>query len=182
MDCREFKKKHLGFIDDTLSAVDTVAMQRHVEVCCRCERHDTRIRRGLLLARNLPLIQPSADFMDRLNARLLEIGPIDRYGASTRPYRGFSVAAFSAVAASIMAVLLFAGAMLWDDPRNSDLRLPPVVASVPESEPAPEPVSSPVYVASFMTGMPVWPAVMHAGEASLHMVNVEFRQSAQIRE
>jgi anti-sigma factor RsiW len=83
MDCREFGKKHLAFVDDTLSAVDTAAMRRHLHVCSRCARHDTRIRRGLLLARNLPMIQPSADFMERLNARLRELGPIDRYAVAT---------------------------------------------------------------------------------------------------
>lgn len=181
MDCREFGKKHLAFVDDTLSAVDTAAMRRHLHVCARCARHDTRIRRGLLLARNLPIVEPSADFMERLNARLREIGPIDRYAAATPFYRGFSAAAFSAVAASIMAAALLAGAVLRDDSRDAELRLPPVVASMPEPEPAPAPVASPVYVASFMTGMPVWPAVMHARQASLHMANVEFRQAVDSR-
>jgi anti-sigma factor RsiW len=182
MDCREFGKKHLAFVDDTLSAIDTAAMRRHIQVCSRCARHDTRIRRGLLLARNLPVIQPSADFMERLNVRLREIGPIDRYAVATSSYRGFSAAAFSAIAASIMAVTLLAGVLLRGGSSDTELRLPPVVASVPEPEPASAPVSSPVYVASFMTGMPVWPAVMHAREASLHMANVEFRQAMDTRE
>src|SRR5918999_1747094 len=182
MDCREFGKGHLAFVDDTLSAVDTAAMRRHLHVCSRCARHDTRVRRGLLLARNLPTVQPSADFMERLNARLREIGPIDRYAPATPAYPGFSAAIFSAVAASVMAVPLLAGVLFRDGAGDAELRLPPVVASVPEPEPASAPVASPVYVASFMTGMPVWPAVMHAGEASLHMVNVEFRQASLTRE
>jgi hypothetical protein len=180
MDCREFGKKHLAFVDDTLSAIDTAAMRRHLQVCSRCARHDTRIRRGLLLARNLPVIQPSADFMERLNVRLREIGPIDRYAVAPSPYRGFSAAAFSAIAASIMAVTLLASVVLRGGSRDTEVRLPPVVASMPEPEPAP--VSSPVYVASFMTGMPVWPAVMHAREASLHMANVELRPAVDTRE
>lgn len=179
MDCREFGKKHLAFVDDTLSAVDTAAMRRHLHVCSRCARRDTRIRRGLLLAHNLPIVQPSADFMERLNARLREIGPIDRYAVTAPSYRVFSATTFSAIAASIMAVTLLASALLRNDSRDSELRLPPVVASVPE--PASTPVASPVYVASFMTGIPVWPAVMHAGEASLHMANVEFRQAVDNR-
>jgi anti-sigma factor RsiW len=182
MDCREFGKKHLAFVDDTLSAVDTAGMRRHLEICSRCARHDTRIRRGLLLARNLPIVQPSADFMERLNARLREVGPIDRYAVAMPSYRGFSGAVFSAIAASIMTVALLAGALLRHDSRSTELRLPPVVASLPEPEPASAPIASPVYVASFMTGMPVWPAVMHAGEASLHMANVEFRQVVDTRE
>ena len=189
MDCREFGKKHLAFVDDTLSAVDTAAMRRHLHVCAPCARLDTRIRRGLLLARNLPVIQPSADFMERLNVRLREVGPIDRFSATPSyrlsyrvAYRGFSVGMFSAIAAGIMAVTLLASALLGGDTRDEDLRLPPVVASVPEPEPQEAPVASPVYVASFMSGMPVWPAVMHAGEASLHMANVELRQASLGRE
>jgi hypothetical protein len=181
MDCREFGKKHLAFVDDTLSAVDTAAMRRHVHVCARCARQDTRIRRGLLLARNLPMVQPSADFMERLNARLRDVGPIDRYAVAKSSFRVFSPVGFSAIAASIMAVTLLAGALLRSDSGNVELRLPPVVATVPELGPTPAPVASPVYVASFMTGLPVWPAVMHAGEASLHMANVEFRQAAFTR-
>jgi anti-sigma factor RsiW len=181
MDCREFGKKHLAFVDDTLSAVDTAAMQCHLHVCSRCARHDTRIRRGLLLARNLPIVQPSADFMERLNARLREVGPVDRYVVAAPSHRVFSATTFSAIAASIMTVTLLASALLRSDSRDSELRLPPVVASLPEPEPVSAPVASPVYVASFMTGMPVWPAVMHAGEASLHMANVEFRQAVDNR-
>ena len=181
MDCREFGKKHLAFVDDTLSAVDTAAMRQHLHVCSRCARHDTRIRRGLLLARNLPIVQPSADFMVRLNARLREIGPVDRNTVARPAYRGLSATTFSAIAASVMAVTLLASALLRSDLDDAELRLPPVVASVPEPEPASAPVASPVYVASFMSGMPVWPAVMHAGEASLHMANVEFRQVANTR-
>ena len=177
MDCREFGKKHLAFVDDTLSAVDTAAVRRHLQVCARCAQLDTRIRRGLLLARNLPVIQPSPDFVERLNARLREVGPIDRYAVTAPAYRGFSAAMFSALAAGVMAATLLASALLGGDTRDEELRLPPVVASVPEPEPAPAQVATPVYVASFMTGMPVWPAVMHAGETSLHMANVEFRQT-----
>ena len=182
MDCREFRKKHLAFVDDTLSAVDTAAMRRHAHDCPHCARQDTRIRRGLLLARNLPVVQPSPDFMERLNRRLREIGPIDRYTVAAPSYRMFSVGTFSAIAASIMTVALLAGALLGGDAPDEELRLPPVVASIPEPEPAPAAVANPVYVASFMTGMPVWPAVMHAGEASLHMANVEFRQAVDTRE
>jgi len=180
MDCREFGKKHLAFVDDTLSAVDTAAMRRHLQVCTCCARLDTRIRRGLLLARNLPVVQPSPDFLERLNARLREVGPIDRYPAAP-VYRALSVGTFSAVAAAVITVALLASALLGGDPRDEVLRLPPVVASMPEPEPAPVQVASPVYVASFMTGMPVWPAVMHAGEASLHMANVELQQAGLTR-
>lgn len=182
MDCREFGTKHLAFVDDTLSAVDTAVMRHHLHICSHCARRDTSIRRGLLLARNLPIVQPSADFMERLNARLRDIGPIDRHAVATPSSRIFSAASFSVIAASIMTVTVLAGAFLTGNASSDEeLTLPPVVASVPEPDAAPAPVATPVYVASFMTGMPVWPAVMHAGEASLHMANVEFRQAGLTR-
>jgi hypothetical protein len=87
---------------------------------------------------------------------------------------------FSAVAAAIMTVTLLASALLGGESRDEPLRLPPVVASAPEPESAPAQVASPVYVASFMTGMPVWPAVMLAGETSLHRATVEFQQAGLI--
>ena len=181
MDCREFGKKHLAFVDDTLSAVDTAAMWRHLHVCSRCARHDTRIRRGLLLARNLPIVQPSADFMERLNARLRDVGPIDRYAGTTSSSRIFSPVGFSMIAASIMAVTVLAGMLLRADSQAEELTLPPVVATLPEPDSTPAPVATPVYVASFVSGMPMWPAVMHAGEASLHMAKVEFSQTGLTR-
>src|SRR5919199_7013409 len=113
MDCREFGKKPLPFVDDTLSAGDPAAMRRHLQVCSCCARLDTRIRRGLLLARNLPGVQPSADFTERLNMRLRELGPVDRFAAAPGAYRGFSVGAFSVIAASIMTVALLAGTLLY---------------------------------------------------------------------
>jgi hypothetical protein len=181
MDCREFGKKHLGFVDDTLSAVDTAAMHRHLQVCSHCARHDTRIRRGLMLARNLPIVQPSADFMERLNARLRDVGPIDRYAVTTSASRVFSPVGFSVIAASVMAVTVLAGTLLRGSGGSEELTLPPVVATLPEADSTPAPVATPVYVASFVSGMPVWPAVMHAGEASLHMAKFEFSQAGLTR-
>src|SRR5215213_5896341 len=66
MKCREFKSNHVGFIDDLLSAADMSEMRRHLVACPKCATLDTRIRRSLLVVRNLPRIEPSADFFARL--------------------------------------------------------------------------------------------------------------------
>ena len=47
-------------------------MYGHLDECERCATFDMAIRRGLLVARNLPSIQPSADFSAKLRARLRE--------------------------------------------------------------------------------------------------------------
>src|SRR5947207_1725000 len=70
MNCREFKAKHVGFIDDVLSAADMADMRQHLRACVPCGTLDVRIRRSLLVVRNLPQIEPSADFYLRLSERL----------------------------------------------------------------------------------------------------------------
>src|SRR6476646_562830 len=72
MNCREFRSKHAAYVDDTLSGVDIDAMALHRQLCERCSQLDTRVRRALLVARNLPTIEPSAAFSERLQARLAE--------------------------------------------------------------------------------------------------------------
>jgi len=70
MDCRTFRKKHVAFVDGVMNARAEAVMFEHVEACARCARLDVVVRRGLLVARNLPQIRPSQDFMVRLDARL----------------------------------------------------------------------------------------------------------------
>ena len=99
MDCREFRSKHVAFVDDLLPAVEMDAMQQHVTICSRCSRHNTAIRRSLMLVRSLPSIEPSPDFIARLNARLEEMGPVSRVDlVAPRPYLP-SLSAFAALAA-----------------------------------------------------------------------------------
>jgi hypothetical protein len=45
-------------------------MQRHLLECEQCAAHDAKIRRALLLFRNLPAVEPSSDFYSRLHARI----------------------------------------------------------------------------------------------------------------
>jgi hypothetical protein len=73
MDCSAFHRHHVAYVDDTLPRDLLVAAARHAAECPACARHDTAVRRALLLARNActgaPL-QCSPDFAARLEARL----------------------------------------------------------------------------------------------------------------
>ncbi len=73
MDCTEFRRHHLAYVDDTLPGDVLVAAERHRVECAACGAQDTLVRRSLLLARNLPTIEPSADFAARLEARLCAV-------------------------------------------------------------------------------------------------------------
>jgi len=181
MDCREFRNKHVAFVDDLLSAIEMDAMRRHVTGCSRCARQDTAIRRSLLLIRNLPSIQPSRDFQRRLNARLAELGPASRLGI-VAPHRTMpTIGGFVALAAGMAAVAYmtirtatyFSPAPIPISPAvASAIRVPLVV------QPAPVvPVPDAAFVASVPTGMPVWPAMLMVGDAPLRFANAEFSET-----
>ena len=175
MDCRAFRENHVGFVDDVLPAIDMEAMHRHVQSCGRCARHDLAVRRGLLIVRNLPPIEPSADFMSKLSERIAELESTGGMSEPAEAYR-LTTGAFAALAAGLT---LFAYAALEATNRfgaPATMTLPPVVATAPAA-PAP-PLSAPAYMAAISTGMALWPAVLMADEAPRQMADVELQQAA----
>ena len=174
MNCREFRSKHAAFVDDTLSGVDIDTMVLHRQLCDRCSQLDTRVRRALLVARNLPTIQPSADFSQRLQARLEEernSGELLRYTRDPMAPHGRWMPA-GRYAAFVTGLLLIAGAagvITATSARDDVIHLAPVVASVPESEVSP--ITTPTMVASVSAGMPMWPAVFVAQQAPWHFAS-----------
>jgi hypothetical protein len=177
MNCREFRRKHDAYVDDTLSGVDIEAMGRHLRLCERCAAHDTRIRRSLLLAHNLPAIQPSAAFVERLQLRLaheraLKASRHDSgamLGVMTRHGSPFSSGTFVALAAGIAMAAGVTATVLLSTERDRTIRLAPVVATLPEPEPSP--LATPAMVASMPAGMPIWPAVLVAQQTPWHLAS-----------
>jgi len=175
MDCREFREKHVGYVDDTLSAVEMEAMHRHVRSCYRCSRQDTAVRRGLLLVHNLPQIEPSSDFMAKLSDRIAELEAAGHDIDEASPYQ-LTSGAFAALAAGLTLfgyVALEASNHFGTPPT---LTLPPVVATAP-AKPAPT-FRSGAYMAGISTGMPVWPAVLMVDEAPRRLADVELQQAS----
>lgn len=166
MDCREFRDKHSLYVDLRCSLVEENKMRGHVRGCPKCSRHDTVIRRSLLLVRNLPTIEPSPDFRARLDARLRTITPFS--APASRSMRS-SLGAFTALAAGVAFVTYLASEVLRRG--SDDMVLTPVVAARQEQEPSP--VSTAAYVATVPTGMSVWPAIMVASQAPIHFVAAE---------
>jgi hypothetical protein len=149
-------------------------MRRHLLCCQRCSRHDTVIRRSLLVVRNLPTIEPSADFVARLNARLQEIGPPGQLDPVAPRPTFFSLGAIAALAAGIMAVGYVALETTRYFTPSGELRVQDaVVAVAPDTTAAPMP--SAAFVASVPTGMTIWPAVLMVGNAQAHFASMEFR-------
>lgn len=173
MHCREFKEKHVGFVDDTLAGVELVEMRRHLDGCPSCAELDTKIKRALLLVRNLPPVDVSPDFLDRLNARLSECREID---GPTRAIRKRIAAAMTLAAAAMIGYIAIT---LDRVERSSDLIMAPVIASVPESEMAP--IASPPLIASVPAGLAIWPAALFAEEAPVRFAHARFASAATAR-
>lgn len=183
MDCREFRNKHVAFVDDLLPAFEMDAMRRHLLACSNCARQDTKIRRSLLIVRNLPPIEPSAEFITKLNARLAELGPESRTDVVSPWSPLNSFASFAALAAGIAAVAYLAVETNNYFAQPSDLRLgtaSTVAVAAPPAESQAEqampvhviPMNSAALVATVPTGIPVWPTVLMAGQSPLHFANL----------
>jgi hypothetical protein len=175
MNCREFRRKHDAYVDDTLSGVDLEAMGRHLRFCDACAQLDTRIRRSLLIARNLPTIEPSAAFTERLQLRLAQERAMQssrRFADDAVTTRHHGLLSVSTYVALVAGVALAAGLMMSVTSFGSDdqaIRLAPVVASMPEPEPSP--LATPTMVAAMPAGMPMWSAVYVAQQAPWHLAS-----------
>ena len=175
MNCREFRRKHDAYIDDTLSGVEHEAMGRHRQSCTRCARLDTRVRRSLLLARNLPTVELSRGFDERLRLRLMQERALLANGRAAhasspldmRGWRPMPTSTYAAIAAGLLAVAGLATTLGVIGARQpSTIRLAPVVATLPAPEPST--LATPAMVASMPAGMPVWPALFVAQQAPWH--------------
>jgi putative zinc finger protein len=178
MDCRNFRKQHLAFLDDTLPGIETAAMHKHVQSCSACARQDAMIRRSLLLVRNLPTAQCSEGFSERLKARLAGETVGQNALDSERPFRGPSTSTFIGVACAVLAIGAISIAIADGSPSfgPADPRLPSVVVAPGEPSRIVDTIlTAPAYVASMSTGIPMWPALLLAEEGSLRFASVELK-------
>lgn len=188
MDCKQFRKHHLAYLDDTLPGEVMAAAQHHVMVCDGCAAHDTLVRRSLMVARSMPTLEPSEAFQQKLRARLAacreecaiertveravdrrgQVGAPDGFDARTSAR---STRAMVAVAAS--AVL---GLLAYQSLRQAsapELSMQPVIASRPAPV-SPAPYITPQLMQVMSTGNPVWPATMLVDDAPMQAMNAGF--------
>ena len=179
MTCREFRRKHGDFIDDTLSGVDLEGMVRHSRLCEHCSQLDTRVRRALLVARNIPAIEPSAAFAGRLQARLLAERmsrdlPQSRRIEFLPPRRSLSPITYVAIAGAMMTVAGLAGVATATLARDDTPRLSPVVATRVETvqnENVPRVPVPPASIVAAPTDASLWPAAFVDDQAPWHFAS-----------
>jgi anti-sigma factor RsiW len=165
MKCREFKSNHVGFVDDLLSAADMSEMRRHLHSCPSCATLDTRIRRSLLVVRNLPPIEPSADFFFRLTEALKQAPPPEAQR------RIPTVAAVTALTAALAAAVYFTMALTGALHRSAPIR--PASATTASAVPRTLQMNEATIGAAVPAGVPMWPAMFMVGELPTHLANAE---------
>lgn len=194
MDCREFRKLHFAYLDDTLPGDTMSAAQRHVMACDGCAAHDTMVRRSLMLVRNMSVIEPSADFRKKMQARLDETRAETQRERSMMLERELSApkrvsvkqpVVMSAVAASVLMM----GAYVWrqstpaEQPASKIAVQPAPVVATPATDTTLQPIHlTPEMVQAMSTGNPMWPATLMIDDAPAQLVNSEFTQVKALRD
>ena len=70
MDCCEFREKYSEFADGLLDDEAELRARRHLGMCAACRRFDAAFHTGVSALRNLPSVDVSRSFSDRLRGRL----------------------------------------------------------------------------------------------------------------
>jgi hypothetical protein len=137
MDCREFCDQHVAFVDDTLAGIELVRMQ------------------------------PSADFSQRLEARLRNCEYDHLFVTTQRNLRR------GAIAATVASVLMlgYIGSTLFHSDAPRDLVMAPVVATIPEPDLTPFTTSTPAIVTSVSAGLTIWPAALFAEQVPVRFAH-----------
>ena len=167
-------------MDDTLPGIDTAAMSEHLRVCAGCARQDASVRRSLFLVRNLPRIEPSDGFSERLRNRLAREAASASYPETV--FRGPSARTFAGLASAVFVAGLLSVAALGNPqhPVNEVPRLPTVVVQDQPEAPVLDDsgLAAPAFVASLSTGMPVWPTLLLAEQGSLRFATAEVKPAS----
>lgn len=188
MDCREFRNEHLAYLDDTLPGNVMSEAQQHLMGCDACAAHDRLVRRSLMLVRNLPELEPSAAFGERLQARLaacktapasFELEEDEAFLSPAAPrarWRRRELWLSVAAGVAIVSTASFGGA----NGQVVEPELPPVFAAAPLPPPPLVPEFSPAMLQAMSTGNPMWSMVQLLDEMPAHALatGAGFEQTA----
>jgi anti-sigma factor RsiW len=185
MDCRNFRKQHLAYVDDTLSGDETSLAKSHLHDCDPCREHDTLVRRSLMMARSLPPIEPSTEFQEKLRASLEacreeRAKKLARAAARPAARKGPNPPHTLAALAAGMVI----GALAWSGLTSSfgkpaTVAMQPVIATQPDS--ASHPYITPALMQAMSTGNPVWPAAVLIEDVPTYFVTADFHLAGAAR-
>lgn len=122
---REYSEYRDGLVDPTRRAV----LEAHLSVCASCARYDRVISTGVGQLRSLPPVEPSSDFLPRLQHRIYHIQ--DEASWWARPDTSGTSVGFVLLLALLIGVAAWIPAIGRPVPV---VELPPVAAVAPPQE------------------------------------------------
>jgi hypothetical protein len=72
IDCQTYLERYSAYLDHDVSLAEREEMEAHADLCESCAHYDRVVRRGTDVLRDLPEIEVSDDFGDRLRWRLYQ--------------------------------------------------------------------------------------------------------------
>src|SRR5260370_8421945 len=104
MSCGRMENKIMGFVDGRLKEGERLEMEKHLALCAACQLRVNEFRSVHALLDELPMIEPSAAFDLRVNARVAAEPAKQSWWAWLPPSPKVAVAAF---------ILLLATVWIW---------------------------------------------------------------------
>lgn len=126
MTCHDYLSRHSEFVDGLMDAGTAARWRAHEEACNSCARYHRVVIRSLALLVDLPVVEPSDDFSERLQHRVLHLQ--DEMARHDR-FAGSGALASLAIAAALAFVAW--GPMLLAGAASARAGSARVVASVP---------------------------------------------------
>lgn len=125
LDCSHFLDDYSSFRDGLLPEESEREFEAHLFECASCARYDEVVREGSRLLCRLPAVEPSDDFLPRLEHRILQVEAERSLTARATGTSGMLVMAMS----SLLAIAAW-GPLARSEP--AVIELPPVAARAPE--------------------------------------------------
>ncbi|MEP6834667.1 MAG: hypothetical protein ABJB74_14825 [Gemmatimonas sp.] len=153
------------------------------------------VRRSLMLVRNMQVIEPSADFRQRMQARLAETRAEtqrERFAFAEREANGTTRSVrqpivLSAVAAGVMIMGSLAYRQVSAPEPTMARAQPTAMVIKPVEPPSVDTMLQPIYltpgmVQALATGNPMWPAALLVDDAPAQIINAEFTTVKALRD
>ncbi|MEO7998946.1 MAG: hypothetical protein ABI852_15955 [Gemmatimonadaceae bacterium] len=149
------------------------------------------VRRSLMLVRNMSVIEPSADFRKKMQARLDETRAETQRERSLMVERDFkspnrAVTKQPVLLSAVAASVLMMGAYAWRQSSHHDeIAVSQSTAAIERTtvDTTLQPIRlTPEMVQAMSTGNPMWPAALMVDDAPAQLVNSEFTAVKSLRD
>lgn len=127
--CADFLRDFSEYRDGRMSASERAVVESHLAGCDACARYAEVVEAGVEHLRALPALEPSHDFLPRLQHRIYHLDD-ERAGIASRSGSGASTG--FVLAAAVLITTAAALPLLRSQP--AILELPPVAATAPAAE------------------------------------------------